>query len=213
MDFGAERLNERLKSDVTEQLRASLAKRAIAVCSGTVPTPPESGSEQLAKLNGPMATLVFLPLSKDGVSLSLEVHDSVTAKRVGRDVDLRNTPPDGRALVLALEADELLRATWAELALKDSPAPPRADVPPAVRRAVETSIASTTLARGAIGVRGAVERFTGYDNARGGGTFLGGDSRGEYGPHHAGASRCRSATAERQPSSPPWARYPSTYCT
>jgi hypothetical protein len=130
-----------------------------------------------------MATLVFLPLSKDGVSLSVEVHDSVTAKRVGRDVDLRTTPPDGRALVLAVEADELLRATWAELALKDSPTS-HTEVPPVVRRAVETSMATTPVAlasppRGAVGARGAVERFTGSATRGGGITLLGGDLRGE----------------------------------
>ncbi len=47
----------------------------------------------------------------------------MTAKRVGREIDHAGTPRDGRGVVVALAADELLRASWAELALERVPKP------------------------------------------------------------------------------------------
>jgi hypothetical protein len=176
VEYGVQPLLGLLASDVTTQLRAGLSKRGIDVCPGAPPVSGQVDTHQTSGGAAPLATLVFSSVDKDGVALSLEVRDAITAKRVVREVDLRTTPPDGRALVLAVEADELLRATWAELAVKDSP-PARAEIPPAVRRAVASSIAPgalTTQSRGAIGMRGTVERFTG------GLTFFGGDVRSEY---------------------------------
>jgi hypothetical protein len=163
------------EGEVTRQLRAGLSKRGIDVCTKTPTSSPGDGSEVPIPLSGrapPMATIVFSSVDKDGVALTLEVRDALTAKRVGRQVDLHTTPADGRALVLAVEADELLRATWAELAMKDAPSTP-ARVPVQVRRAVASSIAPPA-SRGAIGARAALERFTG------GLTFFGGDVRSEY---------------------------------
>jgi hypothetical protein len=125
-----------------------------------------------------LATLVFSSSGSGGIALTVEIDDAITAKRVAREVDLRATPPDGRALALAVEADELLRATWAEVVVREAPAS-RSVVPPAVSSIVASSIARTSdehldVPRGAIGLRGAVERFTG------GITFLGGDVGSEY---------------------------------
>jgi hypothetical protein len=178
VDFGVEPLRGLAASDVTAQLRAGLSKRGIDVCTGTAPASRAEDTVAAPGRAAPMATLVFSPIDKDGVALSVEVRDAITAKRVGREIDLHTTPPDGRALVLAVEADELLRATWAELAMKDAP-PTRTDVPPSVRRAVASSMTGAAgshsdLSRGAIGPRGTVERFTG------GLTFFGGDVRTEY---------------------------------
>jgi hypothetical protein len=178
VDFGVEPLRGLAASDVTAQLRAGLSKRGIDVCAGTAPTSRPEDTFTATGRAAPMATLVFSPIDKDGVALSLQVSDAITAKRVLREIDLRTTPPDGRALVVAVEADELLRATWAELAMKDAPAT-RTEVPPSVRRAVASSMAGASpglsdSSRGAIGIRGELERFTG------GLTFFGGDVRTEY---------------------------------
>jgi hypothetical protein len=167
VDFGAVPSRDPVPSEVTRQLRAGLSKRGIDVCTDA----PEPGSSPLPARAPPMATLVFGPVDQLGVALTLEVRDAITAKRVEREVDLRTIPPDGRALVLAVEADELLRATWAELAMKDAKP---AVVPPAVRRAVDASILEAPPLRGSIGLRGTVERFTG------GLTLFGGDVRSEY---------------------------------
>jgi hypothetical protein len=175
VDFGLEPMRNLSTGDVTRQLRAGLSKRGIDVCTKTPAASPGDGSEipiSPSPRAPPMATLVFSSVDEDGVALTLEVRDALTAKRVGREVDLRTTPPDGRALVLAVEADELLRATWAELGMKDAP-PTHAFVPPEVRRVVASSIAPPA-SRGAIGARVTLDRFTG------GLTFIGGDVRSEY---------------------------------
>jgi hypothetical protein len=178
VDFGVEPLRGLVVSDVTTQLRAGLSKRGIDVCTDEARASGPGEALAPPRRTAPMATLVFSPVDKDGVAISLEVHDAITEKRVRREIDLRMTPPDGRALVLAVEADELLRATWAELAMKDA-SPTRTEVPLSVRRAVASSIPGApgllvALSRGAIGLRATVERFTG------GLTFFGGDVRSEY---------------------------------
>jgi hypothetical protein len=79
--------------------------------------------------------------SPDEVTLAVDVHDAVTAKHVSRDVGLGPVPADSRPLTIALAADELLRASWAELALRSAPAPSR-PVPPEVARTVRESVAA-----------------------------------------------------------------------
>ena len=106
---------------VGRELRASLATRAIALCD--------------ASAVGEGQPTAFLEVALEGeTALTLTVRDRVTNKRVARDVDLAPIPRDARPLAIALTADELLRATWAELLLVD--AKPAAPVPAAVTRAV-----------------------------------------------------------------------------
>lgn len=106
---------------VGRELRASLATRAIALCD--------------ASAVGEGQPTAFLEVMLEGeTGLTLTVRDRVTNKRVARDVDLAPIPRDARPLAIALAADELLRATWAELLLVD--AKPAAPVPSAVTRAV-----------------------------------------------------------------------------
>jgi hypothetical protein len=81
----------------------------------------------------------------------IEVHDSLTNKHVLREVDLRNVPDDARGVALAAAADELLRASWAELALEDAPAP-AFEPPVEVTNAVHLTPARTRHER-ALGVR------------------------------------------------------------
>ncbi len=147
---------------VTKLLRAELAARGIDVCAAS--DEPETSS---------IAT-VSVSAHPDGALVEVEVHDALTAKRVSRDVDLGPVPEDGRPLTVALVADELLRASWAEIALKHAPAPAQ-PVPPGVRDAVREDVAGPsstggTLARwevmaeaetwaGALGLYGADLRF------------------------------------------------------
>ena len=70
----------------------------------------------------------------DDVATSISVDDGVTKKRVARDLDLRSIPADGRAMMIALALDELLRASWAELTLIDAPV--KTPVPAVVREAI-----------------------------------------------------------------------------
>ncbi len=108
-------------------LRAELAIRQIDLCA----VAGDHGSASIAT--------VVVTARADGASLVVEVRDRVAAKRVSRDLDLAGIPEDGRSLTLAVVADELLRASWAELALATAPAP-ALPVPDAVRETVRDGL-------------------------------------------------------------------------
>jgi hypothetical protein len=92
----------------------------------------------------------------------LRVTDSVTRKRVGRDLGLDELPADGRPLALAVAAEELLRASWAELALRGVHSPQTAP-PPEVRAVVEKAAPKPARAERhtALGARLGFEHFLG----------------------------------------------------
>jgi hypothetical protein len=136
-----------LRAAVLLDLRAGLRLESIETCEGV-----EQGSETS------LARLDLRAADADHISVGIEVHDAVTAKRVSREVDLRALSADARALAIASATDELLRASWTELALKDAPVPAR-PAPRAVERAVRRSLEPARVGsrEHAIGVRGAVE--------------------------------------------------------
>lgn len=107
---------------IISDLRAGLAPSRIDACV------PEA-----LERKAPLATVRIASLPGRDLVYSIDVSDSVTEKRIGRDIDLRHVPSDGRAFALAVAADELLRASWAELALakeREPPAKPAAERPP-----------------------------------------------------------------------------------
>jgi len=136
---------------VRSDLRAGLAPSHIEVCA----EPPSSGS-------APLARVALEQVGPGGARYSLDVVDSVTQKRVGRDLSLDKLPADGRAFALAVAAEELLRATWAELALRGGDHPHRA-APPEVRAIVGQSAQPKAEPRRplALGARLAFEHFLG----------------------------------------------------
>ena len=136
---------------VRSDLRAGLAPSNIDVCEA----PPESGAEPLARVD-------VEQVGPGGARYSLDVTDSVTQKRVGRDLALDKLPADGRAFALAVAAEELLRASWAELALRGVHSAQTA-APPEVRAIVERSERRPRAAERpvALGARLAFERFLG----------------------------------------------------
>jgi hypothetical protein len=147
-------------SALSELLRAELGSRGIDLCAG--PEGPDTA---------PIAT-VDVSLSGQGAQIVVEVRDQLTAKRVDREVDLASVPTDSRPLTLAVAADELLRASWAELALASAPRP-SAPIPPEVdasltRDLVRPSRSTNTAAFGAVG---AIEHWGG------GATLYGADLR------------------------------------
>jgi hypothetical protein len=145
---------------VLEDLRAGLRQKGIAACPlGS------AGSEP------PIALIELEARGEARVSVGIEVHDALTEKRVLRDLDLRELSLDARALATAAAADELLRASWAELALEDAPKAARA-APPEVRQAVRAALVPSRVGRRdvALGARGALEHHGG------GTTLLGGDA-------------------------------------
>jgi hypothetical protein len=108
-------------------LAAELASRGLDLCTSQPEGTP-----------APLAT-VRVSARPDAVALTVEVHDSVTAKQVSRDVALSGVPRDSQPLTVALAADELLRASWAELALHTAP-PPAVPVPPEVTQTVREAL-------------------------------------------------------------------------
>jgi hypothetical protein len=154
-------LPEALASAVRSELRAGLLPSHIDVCVQATGLAAE-----------PLARVALTPVGEGGSRYSLEVTDSVTQKRVGRDLSLAKLPPDGRALALAVAAEELLRASWAELALRGVHSPDTAP-PPEVRAVVERSAPSRPppTRRTALGARLAFEHFLGGQTHFGGDVF------------------------------------------
>jgi hypothetical protein len=160
--FAGEAWTADLQRAVLAELRAGLRLRGIDVCGfGT------EGSEP------PLGLLSLQATVPERVAVSIELHDALTEKRVLRDIDVRKVTSDARALAIAAAADELLRASWAELALSDAPAPERVP-PPEVKRAVQRSLAPARVgARDrALGARAAAEYASGGEALLGGDLYL-----------------------------------------
>jgi hypothetical protein len=153
-----------VRDDVTSQvrfvdlLRAELAGRGIDLCADAGPGAP-----------APIASVSVSPKAdaqgggSEGLfDIEVEVRDALTAKRVIREFDLRALPADGRALAMSASVDEVLRASWAELALRTAP-PPAVPVPPEVRATVRESLPPEAPTRppesGFVGLLFAVDHF------------------------------------------------------
>ncbi|MCA9633706.1 MAG: hypothetical protein KC766_38910 [Myxococcales bacterium] len=133
-----------------EHLKTQLADRGIDLCVETAGKRAPIGTVTLIidrPDNGPVTALV-------------RIGDDVTDKRVERTMDLTNMPADARALAVSSSADELLRASWAELMIADAP-PPKTQPPREVMAAVQSSlVVPEPVPRGAIyqlGVLGSAE--------------------------------------------------------
>jgi hypothetical protein len=135
---------------VRSELRAGLAPSSIDVC------------ETFAGGAEPLARVTLRQVDAFGARYSLDVTDSVTKKRLGRDLLLDKLPADGRALALAVAAEELLRASWAELALRGVHSAQTA-APPEVRAVVEKGTPPPAPPRRytALGARLGFEHFLG----------------------------------------------------
>ncbi|MCA9643717.1 MAG: hypothetical protein H6718_00745 [Polyangiaceae bacterium] len=148
---------------VLEHLRRGFEVYGVAVCE-----------REAAPARQPLAEVRFAATDADSVSLSVDVKDRVTQKRVGRDVDVRGYSREAQALAIAIATEELVRASWVELEL-ESPreqqtAAPRASTPaPDVVHRVNQDSIGTAAAGLRIDVRGAFEFYAG------GQTHLGGD--------------------------------------
>jgi hypothetical protein len=125
--------NERFEEEAFQDLKAGLASRGIETCLAA------HGPEK-----PPAAAIVIGSGGAENVNVTVEIRDAVTEKWVSRDVNLASMPADGRALAIAVAADELVWASWAEVAYKG--AKRRATAPPQVVTAVERAIQPTPRA-------------------------------------------------------------------
>lgn len=154
--------NAEQRQAVLEHLRRGFEIYGVSVCErGAAPEPP-------------LAEVSFGDRADDSVSLSVDVRDSVTKKRLGRDVDVRGYSKEARALAVAIATEELVRASWVELEL-DSPRDQRAVEPrgteptPDVVHRVNQATLGTDTTRLRIDLRGAFETYAA------GQTHFGGD--------------------------------------
>jgi hypothetical protein len=118
-----------LAAKLAGHLRAALSARGIVFCMRS----PQPGSTASLRIR-----------VESGARAAIEISDALTEKHIARSVDLGRLPRDGWALALAASSDELLRASWAELAMRDAPKP-RMDAPPAVVRAITASVGPDPL--------------------------------------------------------------------
>jgi hypothetical protein len=129
---------------VLAQLAAGLEARHLQLCVTSTPA-------------GAASALAISVIRPD--TLSVTVSDAVTGKRLEREIPLATVPADARPLTVALVADELLRASWIELALPDAPAPAR-PVAPEIAALARVPAASAPRAW-ELGAALAAERFGG----------------------------------------------------
>jgi hypothetical protein len=118
-------------------LVAELAARDIDVIRGEAGAHPVLGRIRLRVDH----------LAGGRVIALIQIGDNVTDKRVERTMDLTAMPPDARPLAVATSADELLRASWAELRMTDAPEPAMTP-PPTVLAAVASSLRPSEPERG-----------------------------------------------------------------
>ncbi len=147
-----------LATAVLSELRAGLSPSSIDVCEPAA----SSKAEPLAQV-----TIEAVAATR----YRLEVTDSVTRKRVSRELGLEQLPADGRALALAVAAEELLRASWAELALR-GPHSAQTAPPPEVQAIVQAEQSRATERFKALGARLAFEHYLGGQTHYGADLFV-----------------------------------------
>lgn len=119
-----QRIVDALRARLDEELDA----RGIDLCEGY-----EGEAVALARVE-----LVVARPGDGSVSATIRLGDRLTDKRVERTLDLTEVPADAHPLAVAVAADELLRASWAEVHITDAP-PTGVEVP----REVLAALAST----------------------------------------------------------------------
>ena len=135
-----------------EHMRAELGPSGIDVCT-----------EARAGAPPALATVRLTASDESTVDISAEVVDAVTRKELARSIDLSATPPDARALTIALGATELLRASWIEIELAAAPAgdvPVPPEVEADVARERRRGPAGRPATRAAVGLAVAGEEFS-----------------------------------------------------
>jgi hypothetical protein len=149
----------RLATSIREELDAELARAKI--CS----RPTEAGTKPLARIH---VTL------HGGAGATIRIEDAVTKKTVEREVDVADLPADGRALPIAIAADELLRASWAEVSLRPENENENAKetVPPVVRASVAPPKTTLPFARPTeVGLRATINVYGGGQTHLGGALY------------------------------------------
>lgn len=158
--FVGDAWTDAFRSRVLGELAGALAAQDMVACTEA----QAAGREVVAQIE-------LRTLGLPRVAVVIEVSDRVTDKRLARDIDLASFPEDGRALALAVASDELMRASFLELAMADAPAPVRPP-PPAVTRIVAREVERAAPSMTILGVLAAIEAYGGGETQLGGDLFL-----------------------------------------
>ena len=128
LDVEVDPPDELIATSLAAHLVAELSARSITLCVGSAPRPAIARISLRIEhpAHGPMLA-------------TIQIADALTDKRVARTLDLTRVPRDAQPLAVASSADELLRASWAEILVVGAPAP-KMPVPVAVARTVDASI-------------------------------------------------------------------------
>ena len=119
-------------------LGAGLLRSGIAVCAG------EPAAQRVARVD--------VSRSRAGsTTWRIVVLDDVTHKSVERSIALGGVPEDSRAIALALYVEELLQASWAELALAQRGVVRERAAAEAVKREVASVVPTSPTLNGAVG--------------------------------------------------------------
>ena len=151
-----------LAASIREELDAELARARL--CSSAT----QASIKPLARIHVAL---------RSGTAATIRIEDAVTKKTVEREVDVAALPADGRALPIAIAADELLRASWAEVSLRpefefefENAKEP---VPPVVRASVAPPRTTLPFARATeLGLRATVNVYGGGQTHLGGALYV-----------------------------------------
>jgi hypothetical protein len=150
----------RFAASIREELDAELGRARL--CSAAT----EGKTKPLARIHIAL---------HGGAAATIRIEDAVTKKTVEREVDVADLPADGRALPIAIAADELLRASWAEVSLRPEveDANPKEPVPPVVRASVAPPRTTLPFARATeLGLRATVNVYGGGQTHLGGALYV-----------------------------------------
>jgi hypothetical protein len=150
-------------SEIVGHVRAELERKGIRVC--------------LEGRGEPVATVAYRideARTAQVVQVLIDVKDAVTQKRVSRSLDLRGIPTDARPLAVAVGTDELLTASWAEVALSRR-GPPKQRAPREIARIVSDELPEPER-------RADAAAAVVYESYSGGMGFAGVDLRAGYRP-------------------------------
>lgn len=148
----------RLAASIHEELAAELARAHL--CTSAL----EARTKPLARIR--------VTLRGDS-GATIRIDDAVTKKTVEREVDVADLPADGRALPIAIAADELLRASWAEVSLRSEVDDAKEPVPPVVRATVAPAATTLPFARPTeVGLRATVNGYGGGQTHLGGALYV-----------------------------------------
>lgn len=105
---------------LAERLRVELTSDGVRETRLCAPDDPALNAQRPGLA---IVRITHSPCAAESATFVVQIDDFVTRKRVERTLDLEETAAEARLRALALATGELLRASWAELAVTAPPTP------------------------------------------------------------------------------------------